>query len=533
MLNYLLFLLCLLAALLAYASFCNQKHTVPGALHIPTFPIVGHAFLLQNNPARLFMEWSEKYSRSCFVVRLGTTPVLVVNSHRLVSELWLGHSQATGSRPVFHTFHDIVSASQGFTVGSTPAGTSCTKKKKCIGRQIAPNMVSSEWAANIFDFQSQQVIRHLLRDSLTHLGHRTPLDDISLLRHAQYFVLGCALQYTYGLTLDAYGKDTELANFVADTENAIIRLRSPLANYQDYIPFLGRFFDVFSSKAAMAAKSRDKYMDMFFEQFQQNLAHNDHAAISCLLGRVSAEPPTSNSLSASEIRSICLTMVSAGLDNIAYSYDHLMGHLSRPEGCQMQNRLFLELMGIHGSTMAAWDGVVRETKSIYALALIHETMRYFTVLPLSLPRETTKKIAFNGMIIPKGTILLMNAFAADHDESVFEEPYKFKPERWIDENGQLVSNRILRHFGFGAGSRQCLGIALAVKEFYVLLCRTVLVFHIKRPLNSADIMELDPFKNNLCPSATSFEPLPFKVWLKPRFVAGFGELHSRILKNRS
>ncbi|PVH23287.1 hypothetical protein CXQ85_003021 [Candidozyma haemuli] len=469
------------------------------------------------------MAWAEKYRRSCFVIRLGITPVLVVNSHQQVSELWLRHSQATSSRPVFHTFHNIVSATQGFTVGSTPAGASCQRKKKCIGKQLSPGIVGSVWASDIIDNHSKRVVRHLLRKSMARFGSRTPLDDWSLLRHAQYFVLGCALQYTYGIRLDAYGKHAKLADTVAETENKIIRLRSPLANYQDYIPLVRRL--AVSTKAEVAAKSRDKYMDSFFRAFEMNFRKNNPDAVSCLLGRVAAGP---SKLSVSEIRSICLTMVSAGLDNIALSYDHLMGHLATPEGYKMQNRLFHDLMGIYGSSSAAWRGVARENRSVYALALIHETMRFFTVLPLSLPRETTRKVLFNGMVIPKGTILLMNAFAADHDEEVFKEPYQFIPERWIDEKYQIVDETKLRHFGFGAGSRKCSGIALAIKEFYVLLCRTVLVFHVKRPLNPADEMEMDPFKANSCPSATSFEPREFKVWLKPRFAPGFGELHTRI-----
>lgn len=518
-----LLLLLLISAFVAYAAYCNRKNAIPGALHLPTFPLVGHAFLVQNNPARVFMGWAKKYNRACFVIRLGTTPVLVVNSHSAVSELWIRHSQATSSRPVFHTFHNIVLASQGFTVGLTPTGASCQRKKKCIGKQLSPKHVGLEWTAEITNSHSKRMVKHLLRRSTAMFPGRTTLDDQLLLRHAQYFVLGCALEYTYGIHLDAYGKHQKIADTVVETENQIIRLRLPLANYQDYVP--GMKWLAFSSKAEMAAKSRDQYMDRFFQVFQHKLHHRNQEAANCLLGRVSTDIER---LSAAETRSICLTMVSAGLDNIALSFDHLMGQMATPKGYKMQERLFQELCKIYSSSAAAWDAVVHENASVYGLALIHETMRYFTVLPLSLPRETTRAVLFRGMFIPRGTILLMNAYAADHDEAVFEKPYEFIPERWIDENGRLVPETNLRHFGFGAGSRKCSGIALAVKEFYILLCRTVLVFHIKRPLNPADEMGMDPFESNLCPLATSFEPREFKVWLRPRFSPGYGELHEKI-----
>lgn len=134
--------LVLLALLLFLASSHNAQ--IPGALHLPTFPLVGHAFLVQNNPARQFMAWARKYQRPSFVIRLGTRPVLVVNSHSQVSELWLRHSQATGSRPLFHTFHNVVSATQGFTVGLTPAELRASARKSVLGSSFRGDM----WTRN-------------------------------------------------------------------------------------------------------------------------------------------------------------------------------------------------------------------------------------------------------------------------------------------------------------------------------------------------------------------------------------------------
>uniref|UniRef100_A0A0L0NTW9 Cytochrome P450 n=1 Tax=Candidozyma auris TaxID=498019 RepID=A0A0L0NTW9_CANAR len=519
--------LVLLALLLFLASSHNAQ--IPGALHLPTFPLVGHAFLVQNNPARQFMAWARKYQRPSFVIRLGTRPVLVVNSHSQVSELWLRHSQATGSRPLFHTFHNVVSATQGFTVGLTPAGASCQRKKKCIGKQLSRRYVDSQWGCRIVDLHSRMFIQHHLRKSVSSSYYsRTPHDDVSLLRPAQYFVLGCALHYTYGFRLHPYGPHSSLADTVADTENTIIRLRSPLANYQDYIPGGKCLAWLFLPTAQMAAKSRDIYMGQFMKQFEVDFARGSESAMSCLLGRVYLDP--TSSLTSSEIASLCLSMVSAGLDNIALNYDHLIGHLARPpEGYKMQERLFRELLSIYGDLGTAWRKVATEQASVYALALIHETMRYFTVLPLSLPRETTKDVVFAGMTIPKGTMLLMNAYAANHDWKVFQNPYSFFPDRWIDENYNIVPESTLRHFAFGAGSRKCTGVALALKELYVLLCRTVLTFQVRRPVDPNKQMIMDPFEANLCPSATSFEPKEFKVWLRRRHHPGSLELRHEIL----
>jgi len=36
-----------------------------------------------------------------------------------------------------------------------------------------------------------------------------------------------------------------------------------------------------------------------------------------------------------------------------------------------------------------------------------------------------------------------------HEESVYPDPFKFKPERFLDENGKLKDEDRLLAFGFG------------------------------------------------------------------------------------
>lgn len=509
----------------------HKKFPIPGAFVVPRVPLIGNTFQLVNNPAKKLMEWSVKYNKSIFVAHLGKTPVLVANSHADVSLLLNRHSTATKSRPVLHTFHNIVSASQGFTVGSTPAGETCQRKKKCISRFLSSKSVTSSHTALIISHTSRAAVAHLLKGCLSSPMFRLRSSDISLLRHAQYFVLSTALMYTYGFKINPYRHRGQLADNVITTENHIIKIRSPIANYQDYLPVLKSFPGLFSSKARYWGHRRDQYMDDFHSRFLAGLQNGQSLAQMSLLGQVSAaEKEGLPCPTPAELRSICLTMVSAGLDNVSLNFDHLMGHLAKPQfGYSMQARLFQQMMdNFNGNLVEAWHSVAQSTSHCpYALALIHEAMRFFTVLPLSLARETTHSFHHNGILIPSKTILLVNSYAANHDATVFPEPYLFVPDRWLDEKGNM--NDHLTHFALGAGSRKCSGNFLAIQELYTLLCRMILVFHVRRPTDASFEMALDPFEANATPSATSFEPKEFKVWLKPRFYAGFEKLHREIL----
>lgn len=56
-------------------------------------------------------------------------------------------------------------------------------------------------------------------------------------------------------------------------------------------------------------------------------------------------------------------------------------------------------------------------------------------------------------IIPKKTIVTILICALNQDPTVFHEPFKFDPDRFLPEN----KPEYLSDFTFGAGPRNCLG----------------------------------------------------------------------------
>ena len=54
-----------------------------------------------------------------------------------------------------------------------------------------------------------------------------------------------------------------------------------------------------------------------------------------------------------------------------------------------------------------------------------------------------------GHCIPKDTIVISNLWYMMHDPDVWDEPYEFKPERFLDAEGHLHKNTALVHFGIG------------------------------------------------------------------------------------
>ena len=50
---------------------------------------------------------------------------------------------------------------------------------------------------------------------------------------------------------------------------------------------------------------------------------------------------------------------------------------------------------------------------------------------MSIPHATTADDTYHDMFIPKGSMVLQNTWAINHDEEEFEAPDQFIPERFI------------------------------------------------------------------------------------------------------
>jgi cytochrome P450 len=67
-----------------------------------------------------------------------------------------------------------------------------------------------------------------------------------------------------------------------------------------------------------------------------------------------------------------------------------------------------------------------------------------------------------GYHIPKGTFVGLNISKVHEDNREWEEPDKFKPERFLDEDGKFVGwNKLCGFMPFGIGRRECPGQTLA------------------------------------------------------------------------
>lgn len=470
---------------------------IKGLPQIPGVPIFGNLLQLGDCHARKAASWVKKYG-PVFQVRLGNRRIVFANTYDSVKQIWINNQSALISRPTLHTFHTVVSSSQGFTIGTSPWDESCKQRRKAAATALNRPAVQSYMP--IIDLESNVSIKELLADSN---NGETEIDPNP---YFQRFALNTSLTLNYGIRID--GKiDNKLLQEIVHVERIVSNFRSTSNNWQDYIPLL-RLWPSRNSEADEYRVRRDKYMSLLLKILKEKIAKGEDKP--CITGNVLKDPEAK--LNEAEIKSICLTMVSAGLDTVPGNLIMCIAYLSSPHGQEIQRRAHEEIVKAYPGG-DAWEKCLVEEKVPYITALVKETLRFWTVIPICLPRKSIRDIQWEQATIPAGTTFYMNAYAADYDSGHFEDPHSFLPERYL---GNTSNGGGTPHLGYGAGSRMCIGSHLANRELYTAFLRLISAFEIKPSSDRRDWPILDALDCNAFKTSLTTEPKKFKVSFKAR-----------------
>lgn len=115
-------------------------------------------------------------------------------------------------------------------------------------------------------------------------------------------------------------------------------------------------------------------------------------------------------------------------------------------------------------------------KLTYLHCVINETLRMYPVGPLLVPHHSLEECKVGGYNIPRGTMLLVNLYMIQRDPTIWAEPTKFLPERFLKDD-KIEGGKM---FPFGMGRRRCPGEGLAMREVGLVLGALVQCFEWRR-----------------------------------------------------
>jgi phenylacetate 2-hydroxylase len=523
-----------------------------------TFPILNGLEIIIPKPKKIedtpciqFYRFS-KIHGDVYQIFFGTKLVVVANSYESIKLLWCSKNvKGNNSRPVSYSFHKILSNGV-YTIGTTPIGESYKKSRKHINETVLCEKKNNNFNFLIMDKYSNEMIDDIITNYKISINENDEEDNENLissdfLKEVQYFHLKLALFLTYGFELNIHDVvHKKLANEIIDVENKITKVRSHIQNFQDYLPiYINTFISLFSNRNDRLKRlyeTRESYLQMFYNYSRQvydgistqNITTQNLIESYKVINKIEDFKNTlmfsyfnsiDKKVNLQEITSECLTMVSAGLDNTPLTFKYGLHQLVNYHS-DLWDKAFKDLIKYYNNDFEnAYNECSNDMKSEYVKAIVQETLRLFTVLPMALPRETTNNIFYQNAVIRKGTILFMNCWAGNHDKNVFPEPMKFIPERWlITIDGEQIVDVKINHFSFGIGSRKCLGNRFAFRELYILFAKLILYFEPITDIDKSSLPASDPLALNQFPDSLAIELIPFEIRLKRRVKTVIGDL---------
>lgn len=99
-------------------------------------------------------------------------------------------------------------------------------------------------------------------------------------------------------------------------------------------------------------------------------------------------------------------MIAGGLDTTPACILLGLATLSGPGGGALQQKLLAEIEKVYPDG-DAWQRCLDEEKVEYVTAFCKEVLRFWTVIPMSLPRVSVNDMTYQGAHIPAGTTFLM------------------------------------------------------------------------------------------------------------------------------
>ncbi|KAJ7319208.1 hypothetical protein OS493_036371 [Desmophyllum pertusum] len=434
------FILAVILVTLIVNRFTATKNLPPGPFPLP---IIGNAHKISHDSRSRHVDLTalEKQYGKVFRLYLGSQLVIVVSGGNALKEVLVTKSAEFAGRPSLYTLEIYLQNGDGIAFADY-------SPKWRLHRKI---VVSALKMYSTGKLKQESIINDEFDLLLKRVASRNgqPHDITKEIRLAVMNVI-CTLVFGSRYELD----DPEFTKVIEITEGIVKMIAS--GSVVDAFPWL-RFFP-FKSVQNLKEKcnERDELVGRIYrEHVEANRVENPQDLTDALLkAKKEAEDEDSSIKGFLTDQQLIMTMGEVflgGSETTASSLCWALLYLIyNPE---VQQKLHQELDQVIGPDRLP---ELRDNEKLpYVKATITETLRISSIAHLS-PRKTTVDTTLQGYDIPKGTTVLVNLWSLHHDPAIWDEPDDFRPERFLDEDGEHLArielfvafSRLLHNFKF-------------------------------------------------------------------------------------
>ncbi|XP_062607295.1 cytochrome P450 1A1-like [Saccostrea cucullata] len=480
----------LLTVFLIIKIILGWRHRPPGPWGIPLF---GHLPFLGSRPLNKFKEYQEKYG-DVFLLRFGSWPTVIINGLDTVKSTLTNDSDSFAARPPLFSIKSL-NDMKGLTFSNFD-------ERYLLHRKISSSVIREIGSTNNSELEEimQDESSLLVSSFMEHKGE--PFNPRDLIYTATGSII---YQFCYGKGNNI--RDDPAFLKVMKDQALILEFLSA-GSYFDNLPWLkyifpGRF-KRFLNFIDNFRKARNENGAEMIKTFHPG--HSRHAMdglLNACLKYTITETPNKVGLTKSQLVDTLQDFFAAGFETTATTLRWIFLYLAEYQDTQIKIQKEIDEKIGRNKIIS-----VKDRRNLpYTEAVILEIMRIAPVVPLGLPHLTTTDVIVNNNKIERETVVFFNIFSAMHDD-YWGNPSEFQPDRFLDEDGNLIKEKVDNVLAFSAGRRVCIGKMIAQAELFYLVTTLLQNCKIYKPKNEKYDLEGE--------QGSSYSPKGYKICVEAR-----------------
>ncbi|KAL5847297.1 hypothetical protein ACOSQ3_010821 [Xanthoceras sorbifolium] len=469
----------------------------------PTLPIIGHLYLFKKPLHRSLSKISSKYG-PILLLKFGSRRVLLVSSPSAAEECLTKNDIVFANRP------DLLAGKHlGYNYTSlawAPYGDHWRNLRKISSLEIlSNNRLQTLYSVRMDEMRT--VVRKLYQNQNQTVEMKSVFFELTL--NVMMRMIAGKRYYGDNSTEIYHQEAKNFQELVAET----FRIGGA-SNILDFLPLLSWVgFGGLEKRLMILHQKREKFLQDLVEEHRRKMADEKTAnyvdgekkknMIEVLLSLQQLEPEYYTD---QFIRSLMLVLLIAGTDTSSGTMEWAMSLL-------LNNPDILKKAQVEIDNEIGFDHLIDEfdlAKLPYLRCIINETLRLYPIAPLLVPHESSEDCTIGGFHVPSRTMLLVNMWAIQRDPNIWEEPGKFKPERFEGLEGARDGFKFVP---FGSGRRGCPGEGLAMRMVGLALGSLIQCFEWERL--GEDLVDMTEGTGLTSPKA---QPLLAKCRIRPTMI---------------
>ncbi|CAA7262436.1 unnamed protein product [Cyclocybe aegerita] len=482
-------------------------------------PVIGNAHQVPTEtPWRAFSEWGKKYGDIMHIDIVGK-PIVIINSEKIARDLLVKRATIYSDRPHFVMAGELVGYSAPFAMQSY--NDNWRRQRRLISHDFAQNNtpryhgLQEKGSPNPCPERSRESGIARLSSQIARLTNCTFISLVSRRLSRRIGIIIFRVTYGYYLqsendpilttpleAMDNFSYSTTPGNFLVDF--------IPILKYLPrWVPGSGFL--------ATAERWRKLFYDSTYRPY--NWCKKNLETGQTLLPNLCAtilQNPTHQLSEDEETKLIwaASSVLGGGLDtNMSSALTFYLAMILNPS---IQEKAHAEIEAVVGKDRLP---TINDRPNLpYIRSIITEVLRSSPAIPLCLPHCASQDDIYNGLLIPKGSMIMPNIWHMLHDPEAYPNPMEFYPERFNNLDSEMDK---VKDLVFGFGRRVCPGMHFAEGTLFAIVSTTLATCKILPGLDANGKEKIPEFEFT---SGTIIFPKPFTLRLKARSTEALGLL---------